>query len=401
MHKNNESGQALVLGLVLLSILLLMFRLSYQFFQTVQEKTKLTQVADLAAYSGAAVVSYYLNDQSYLHQAQIAHHVASAHLITALSLSQYAKTLSQRSTVGNPPVWLIAYHFGTPYGWAYRSGTGAIGLSPLIQKAMQMHHHASKTLKRLAKQMQYDLYAVRQQVIEQVIQAHYGDQADQVYWEWVYDDLSHLTRWEPWGKDYRRLLQSVTRKYRFLKNREGRRLSLSASVMVCPDMPHTLLRRGHTELTEDGQWQSMDNQSFHKVIPNQFTRCLYREYPMGWGFGSIYSVENHQDTPSNFSRQPFWKWAISQGINLFVVTQNTLAKRYAFRDQLTSGVSAVKERMVLAQHQGRFKLRLRFRNYVSDSVAEVFFEDPEGAQKADLLHAYWHAHLINERGQYE
>jgi Flp pilus assembly protein TadG len=89
-----QSGQALVAMLALLAAMLGGFALLFNSGQVVNDKIRLTNAADAAAYSAAQWEARSLNFQAYLNRAMVANEVAIAQLVSLRSWSRYVGSLT-------------------------------------------------------------------------------------------------------------------------------------------------------------------------------------------------------------------------------------------------------------------------------------------------------------------
>jgi hypothetical protein len=94
--RRSHSGQASVLLVALTASLLAAFAVVFSTGQLVNDKMRLVNAADAAAYSAAQWEARSLNFQAYLNRAIVANEVAIAQLVSLRSWSQY-----MRSTTGN------------------------------------------------------------------------------------------------------------------------------------------------------------------------------------------------------------------------------------------------------------------------------------------------------------
>jgi Putative Flp pilus-assembly TadE/G-like len=94
MDRRSHSGQALVVMLAFMASMIGMFLLVYNTGQVVNDKVKLTNAADAAAYSAALWEARSLNFQAYMNRAIVANEVAIAQLVSLRSWSQYLGTLT-------------------------------------------------------------------------------------------------------------------------------------------------------------------------------------------------------------------------------------------------------------------------------------------------------------------
>ena len=106
MTRQTDRGQALVVALAFTTLLAGVSLLVFNLGQTVNDKMRLQNAADAAAYSAALWEARSLNFQSYVNRALVANEVAIAQSVSLRSWSQYmAQTLRNSATVGRwvPP----------------------------------------------------------------------------------------------------------------------------------------------------------------------------------------------------------------------------------------------------------------------------------------------------------
>jgi Putative Flp pilus-assembly TadE/G-like len=94
MNRPAQVGQALVVMLAFMASMIGMFLLVYNGGQVVNDKVKLTNAADAAAYSAALWEARSLNFQAYMNRAIVANEVAIAQLVSLRSWSKYLGTLT-------------------------------------------------------------------------------------------------------------------------------------------------------------------------------------------------------------------------------------------------------------------------------------------------------------------
>src|SRR5690625_3072389 len=87
-----QSGQALVLAMVVLAVAFRAFLRVFQLCQVVAARAKRTLALDAATSSGALVQARALNMLGLLNRAQVGHQLAMAHLVTLGSWAHFAGT---------------------------------------------------------------------------------------------------------------------------------------------------------------------------------------------------------------------------------------------------------------------------------------------------------------------
>jgi hypothetical protein len=94
MNRRPHSGQALVVMLAFMASLVGAFVLVFNVGQVVNDKIKLVNAADAAAYSAALWEARSLNYQAYLNRAIVANEVAIAQLVSLRSWSNYVRSVT-------------------------------------------------------------------------------------------------------------------------------------------------------------------------------------------------------------------------------------------------------------------------------------------------------------------
>lgn len=435
----NETGQALVIGLVILSACLIGLLSSWKLGQLVHDKYSLRRAADASAYSAALAQARALNFQAYLNRAQVAHLVAMKHLVVLASAEKFRATQAIRSARRNPPAMLISGIFGPQYGLAYQAAqaggaTAEPGLKTL-QNAFQRH---DETVKQFIERARLDqirhLEQMRQSSLETVLLKNIGQNGSSmkgstltelgVSIQTTTDDLGHrMKAFTTQNKDWQSILKKSFEPYKYLSERDFIHRSFWAINIRCPHKQNELRRRGSVTYNANGDWESNDSLSFHAVRFNKFIGCYHREYPMGWALIKT-NNKKYNDTdasshyPENFSNQSFWKWASSNGItnwNIFSGSNNYLAKGWAYMDSIRWHSSGSRHFAALTGDISKpFKIGIEVQQRASalgiqhgiqgisiKSTAETYYSRPHERfdrleESPNLFHPYWQARLTQE-----
>lgn len=372
-----QTGQALALGISLLLIASLMLLAVFGIGRVADNKIRLVNAADAAAYSAALTQARAYNMQAYINTAQIGHQIAMAHLVTFASWTGFAQTEGRQAMRGNPPGYVIGMMFGPEHGSAYMQSAQSAGSIPgannELYSAFRRHSETVHSVLHNASQsVQKTLDQARRNTVQQILQANYPDDrvvqtnmtaarfksesadADALFNQivklgspqkqisWSLKARSPKTPdvfFSPKGS-YRDLFEKAAAMYSFLGPRNHTQKNPWVVDPRCPMLRHELRRRGTTSLAEDGSWQSMDTQSYHALRSNKWIGCYHREYPMGWAWvpgksGTVtQDIQYTENPPENFSKQNFWRWvqsATDWGLSL--KGQNPLANSYAISSQ--------------------------------------------------------------------
>lgn len=341
-----QHGQALVLGMVVMSVAVASLVVLYNLGQTVEGRVRLAHAADAAAYSGALEQARTLNTIAYVNRSHIAHQVAMAHLVTLAAAAQYGRALHTQSSRGNPPASLIAMLFGADMALAYRSGQASSDAPSQLAAAFAQHDRAvHDVLKSAAASAMAGLSASRDRIMRKVLEANmvetdfgYAARQSGLSLELLSDawpgfiQRNIATRKE----GLRPAVELAAERYPFLKPRHATRRNAWPVSRRCPLKRHELRRRGTTWLGPDGRWGALDTQSFHALRSNRWIGCYYREYAMGWGSAqgqksqAPAGIDYVDDPPADFSQADFWRWVEqSTGWDIFNGATNPMANSYA------------------------------------------------------------------------
>ncbi|MEO6187106.1 MAG: pilus assembly protein TadG-related protein [Steroidobacteraceae bacterium] len=275
MLRRPHSGQALVVMLAFTACLLGAFLLVFNVGQVVNDKIKLTNAADAAAYSAAVWEARSLNFQAYLNRAMVANEVATAQLVSLRSWAQYVDTLTtnaDRVARFVPP--LAGPMRALSQGWG-RINLGMQRALPPIEAALSVWNtEALSTAQSVAHQQALlaaaDLVQHVAEANEPRAQVSAATRALQVRNGEVWQH-NFTTRYQRGGRD----LDRVTRL--LADSRDGftrsRRSDLPVSLPLI-SMP----RRGGTDLLGEQSWRGVDTLSLHLDL-----LLNHVETPLGWG----------------------------------------------------------------------------------------------------------------------
>lgn len=433
-------GQAMVLGLSLMGVMAIALVSMYSLGYLLRDKTKQTHAVDAAAYSGALVQARALNMQAYINLAQIGHQMAMAHLVTLGSWAKWASTEATSLSRRNPPAWVVATHFGAKHGQAYSQAARAHALQGIANQGNLLYQQfakhdeiVEKVLTKVSYAIQQSTHKARDQAIAEVLQQNYLGYSIQkvgaiplqttktksLSW-WLEEvDSARLTALFQPKSHYRSLIQDVAKVYHFLDERQHKAKSLLPVSERCPMWRHELRRQGSTILNAQGNWQSLDTQSYHALRSNRWIGCYYREYPMGWGWvpGQSHTVPQEivyaENPPGDFANEDFWRWVKkATKWNIFGGADNPLANSRAIseRHRWLGGGLAPYVDVIDADRKSSLKFVLSVKqeevqshSLLLKAAAETFFVRPQirsdgFIEKANLWHPYWQARLSNLPG---
>jgi len=417
-----QRGQALALGLLLVGVMALAFLQYAGVSRLVNAKARQLHGLDAASYSGALVQARALNLLSLLNRAQLGHQVAMAHLTALGAWAEFGATEAQRLAGSNPPAALIAMLFGSAHGKAYLAAAAAMSAQAQTHALMQAHvqhdHLVHDVLQTVQQSIVQGLPQARRQAMLEVLAQHYGRDARALdtYLDVFHDDWPAYVRQVAAVDVFVPFLRRVQQRYAFLDPRNHTAKNAWEVNYRCPTLRHELRRRGATQLTDAGQWQSFDTQSYHALRSNKWIGCYYREYPMAWAWvhddvHAQLDAPHIKQAPTTFASQDFWRWVQSHtDWNIATGSANPLANSWAFAGGATWNgrgmgtyvdVDAARRRQASA-----FQTRLRLPDasghvITTRSAAASYYalppgetSVPEAGDSAHLFLPYWQAHLV-------
>lgn len=275
--RRSHSGQALILALALLAGMLGGFALVFNTGQLVNDKMRLTNATDAAAWSAAQWQARALNFQAYLNRAIIANEVAIAQLVSLRSWSQYVDTLTTNmDRVARYVPYVNAAVRALERGWDAVDAAIAATLPPfagalswwnadVLAKAQAGAHMA-------ALPAAYDLF-------EQVLRANEPRARVSASTRLLVG--RNATAWNGFTERYERGGGDLRRFTRLLTDsRDGftrsRRDKWFDSGLL------SVVRRGGTDLIGEYAWRGMDTVSLHIDY-----LLGHEEIPVGWGAAEV------------------------------------------------------------------------------------------------------------------
>ena len=430
-----QSGQAMMVGLILLLVVLMAALFSHQIVRIIKEKSALLVAADAAAFSVAQEHASVLNTHAFLNRAGLANQLALAHLTTMASAERFRQKQSMQSASHNPPATVIGMLFGPQHAAAYvASQAGSAGGFLLPEKIKQAYRWHDRTVHELISRSQQDLIrtwpARRDQVFEESLIRNLS-QSDPlvtritlkqlgVSWQVDVDETkSKVVIQGAENEEWLNMLDAVVNTQSYLSDRD---YTVRNKWMIhprCPWRRHALRRKGTTQLTGKGVWKSEDTLSFHAVRSNKWIGCYMREYPMGWSIvNSGQDRSKSTEAPRNFSREAYWKWLMKREGSLKKMNaygDNRLAHAWSTQDAISLGGSGLGKYSTLnplvfdtamanSSISIRFQVTRRYSWMPTLTVrtrSEVFFSDPApqgetGRMNPSLFMPYWQGRIVGE-----
>ncbi len=298
MTCRSHSGQALVVMLAFMACLTGAFVMIFNAGQVVNDKIKLTNAADAAAYSAALWEARSLNFQAYLNRAIIANEVATAQLVSLRSWSQFVGRLTTNADhIARyiPPI--AGAVRALAQGWG-QIDNGVQRALPVLESALSLWNtRALVTAQAVAHQQALLAAADLVQKVSvanepraevatatRLLQTQNGE-----IWQHRF-----TARYQRGGGDLRRFTRLL------MDSRDGftrsRRSDLPISLPLM-SMP----RRGGTDLLGEYSWRGVDTLSLHL---NLLLRHV--ETPLGWGAAEQrrQSVTQRGEHGGSLSRNP-------------------------------------------------------------------------------------------------
>lgn len=270
-----HSGQASVLLVALLASMVASFAVAFSAGQLVNDKMRLVNAADAAAFSAATWEARSLNFQSYLNRAIVANEVALAQLVSLRSWSRYVATVTgngARVAQYIPP--LAAPFRSLAQGWravdatlqatlpGLEAGLSNWNVAVLANAQAVAHQQAAIVAADLV-----DEVARRNEPRAQVTNAtRLLEARNAAQWQNGFTD-----RYRRGGGDLRRFSTLV------MDSRDGFTRSRRADMPV-PLPLVDIARRGGTDLIAENTWRGIDTLSVHLDL-----LLTSVELPVGWG----------------------------------------------------------------------------------------------------------------------
>lgn len=270
-----HSGQASVLLVALVASMLACFAVVFSAGQLVNDKMRLVNAADAAAYSAATWEARSLNFQSYMNRAIVANEVALAQLVSLRSWSRYVATATANSArVAQFIPYLAGPARTLAQGWrsidttlqstlpGMEAGISSWNVDVLANAQAVAHQQAPIVAADLVNEV-----ARRNEPRAQVTSAtRLLEARNGAQW------LNQFTdRYRRGGGDLRRFSTLL------MDSRDGFTRSRRAQLQIAPGVLE-IARRGGTDLIAEQSWRGVDTLSAHLNL-----LLASVETPIGWG----------------------------------------------------------------------------------------------------------------------
>lgn len=416
--RRSHSGQASVLLVALIASLIAAFALVFSTGQMVNDKMRLVNAADAAAYSAAQWEARSLNYQAYLNRAIVANEVAIAQLVSLRSWSKYvlsATTNSARVAQWIPP--LTAPVRALARGWQAVDAS-LQATSPLLEASLSAWNvdvlsNAEALAHQQAAITAADLVAEVARANEPRAQVTQATRLLQVRNAASWQD--HFTdRYRRGGGDLRRFVELL------MDSRDEFTRSRNWSLSVPPVVK--VAKRGGTDLLAENSWRGLDTLSAHIDLLLDTV-----EVPLGWGAAEqqhrpVSERGEHggsmRTNPSASRRalralRPATRYRGVPEIRDVIMPQRRGDRtlRYAVALRLPQEDIATADRLLLREgliglDGVRYPLTptMPDRGLQALAAAEIFFQRPLGRSDGrreypSLFNPYWQARLVDVSSQ--
>lgn len=275
MRPGSQAGQALVLAIAFAAVLAGGSLWAFSWGQAVNDKLRLQNAADAAAYSAAVWEARSLNFQAYTNRAIVANEVAVAQFVSLRSWSSYmGRTLGNLSRLTSWVPSVGAALASVAQGWRYVDQSIQSGLPPL--ESAISHWNADVLVMAQAVMHQQALIGAADLVTavtrDNLPAAQVSDATRLL-------QLRNASGWQTalttknrrGGGDLTRFVDLL------MESRDG--FSADRRAELLPSNPFLDLRkRGGTDLIGESTWRGMDTLSLHV---DYFLGST--ETPLGWG----------------------------------------------------------------------------------------------------------------------
>jgi len=179
LTKKCQSGQALPLGVALILFGVLFALVMFNSSQVITEKSRLTNAADAAAYSGLVWQARALNFSAYTNRAMVANQVSIAQFVSLNSWSRYAKDLAEQADNSLGKIPFIAPYTKTISTYADLANK-IVG--QIADAAVPVISQLNEVLSQSQEAMYYASFVATPQIVKDVAKANHPEyQADSDY----------------------------------------------------------------------------------------------------------------------------------------------------------------------------------------------------------------------------
>lgn len=288
--KFQQKGQALPVGIAFIAFGTLLTIVLFNSGQLIQEKTKLSNTADAAVYSGLVWQARALNFKAYTNRAMVANQISIAQLVSINSWTEYGNiaTRNANNTIGLfPPA--------RPYTQGIHNAMTQINniISNVVAVAIPIIDGLNRVLSETQRAMYLATFGVTPLVVREVVQANDPDyDVDSAFaiaslGENALDWNNFITRYDDIESLQRKASVINRSKDDFTRDRNwdfGR-------FYIAPVFRVEIVKEGETQLVYDEDsdewaWKAKDTLSVHtETFGCSWRGCRWRhnEIPVAWG----------------------------------------------------------------------------------------------------------------------
>ena len=436
LNNNSQSGQALVVALVFISVASLSMVFVYNTGQLLADRMIAKSLADHAVYSMAVEQARLLNLNAYINRAQVANQLSIAQNISIASYGMMFTDIPQNSG----PLNLIPGYAPVINGISnvMKYGSQALATPIIADAAVSMLLQAQQTA--LLAVADYNLYRVAPIIIKESNAGKFEAQYIPLLTTINLESFLHLYA----GKDRERMKKVLDESalaidpFTNARKQMNLKFPIPISVSIFGVVHAVFKKRGGTELIGLDEWKGKDTFSLHHVGVGM-KRCgskwfrypcaapINKEvFPIGYGSATVFNTKGNGGdypnvrgfdtslttnpmgsrradsdhvTPYFDSRKSFK--GPGYGVPIFVDLKDTKTATPIFKIALK--VSKKSENLLTTQHDSQFKVNpslespdhLAADGIVTASQSEVYFERTDGQpEKASLFNPYWRARII-------
>lgn len=439
-----QGGQALVLGLFVLTGGLAALFFLFNTGQLVREKTKLVNATDAVAYSAAVMDARALNVTAYTNRALVANEVAIAQMLTLSSWVQYLVEHGQSAdelmgcSTGRPLPLVEAMLVYTPVcvALAYARDAGALdgaaeAAHAVLPTLMATTELAKTALTGSQQLMVASLPVARLQVLQQVADANYtGDGKVQVDVLPLRDDFNNF-QGAPVMYRYSRdglagderarmadLVVAAVGRDGFTPKRHWSDTALIPSCLLIPPGFDRVDRDGGTRLVDFDTWEARDQADFHRFHIGyhgffRIPRCDDSPISLGTGEQLATTSDAGEEGVGAVTSSDAWAYSgIPPTYELSQAALDAEDPRLRFvvrvtRPQTETATSGARSVVASSVRLNAYMARPAAQVYAAVSASEVFFSRPvergdKSVEAPSLFNPYWQARLAEvgpaERG---
>lgn len=286
---NHQKGQVLPVGIAFIMFSALLVLVMFNTGKLATERSRITNAADSAAYSGLVWQARALNFQAYSNRAMVANQVAIAQIVSMASWTEYGQVATEN--IDDAIGWI-------PFVGAYTSAAeSALEMVNEIvltvgEIAIPVIDVVNQSLSAAQTLMYVSAFTATPHIVEEIVEANSGDyQVDSTYNIAMAAD--NLNQWRRFTNQYddndglQRKADVIRRSQSSFVNDRGWSLG---RFYVGPLERHTIIKEGETRLiySEDDDewaWRGKDSLSIHVERYKCKFRCRWKsdELPIGWG----------------------------------------------------------------------------------------------------------------------